>query len=282
MRDQAESLRRLTTRNTRIISVASGKGGVGKTSISVNLAVGLASLGKKVVLIDVDMGMANADIILGIHPDHSLADVVFGRCTIDRALTDTPYGIQIAAGVSGIASFADLPEIQRDALIQGLQRLSSVDYVILDTGAGISKNVIDFIRASEDAYIVVNPEPTSVQDAYGLIKVLSKQQKSSIPEIHLIVNRAMGIREGGQAALKIKKACRDFLSLHVSYAGTIIEDPQVRRAIIKRIPFLAAYPHCEASLQLKHICRELDRQIVVNSEGAGLSGMISRLFRKSS
>ncbi len=280
MVDQAESLRRLLSRQTRILAVASGKGGVGKTSIAVNLAIQLASEGNSVIMLDADLGMANIEIMFGVRPKHALSEVISGAMQMSEVLTPTPYGVQIIAGVSGMASAADMGQPQRLRLIEGFKRLASVDYLIIDTGAGISRNVIDFVLAAEDVYVVVTPEPTSVQDAYGLIKVLSGHPRSIIPEIHILVNRISSASLGETLAAKLQQAARQFLSLHVTYAGTIVEDDHVKKGILERIPFSVRYPHCDASLEIRHMAHELTSEMVISSGGSGIQGMIGRLFRK--
>ncbi len=277
--DQAETLRNMTRRETRIITVTSGKGGVGKTCIAVNLAVQLARSGKKVLLLDADLGMANVDIMLGIRPKYTLADVLSGKRSIQDVIVPTRYrNMKVIGGVSGMASIANLPDHKRKLFIRELQKLSEADYLIIDTGAGITRNVIDFVLAAEDAFIIVNPEPTSLQDAYGVIKVLSRAKRSMLPELNIIVNRAFTEEQGDRIYAKLKGAAVHFLGLHVKHFGTITEDRKVRNSILERKPFVDGYPECPASVKMQEMAQIIDNQIIINSLGTGISGLVRRLM----
>ncbi len=280
MTDQADTLRKLVSQETRIIAVASGKGGVGKTSLSVNLSVQLAKMGKKVLLLDADLGMANVDILLGVRPEFTLVDVLQHGKSIQEVITSTRYGVKVIAGVSGMASLADLPEQKRVLFISELKKLSEADYLVIDTGAGISKNVIDFVLAAEDAFIVLTPEPTSIQDSYGLIKVLSQSDRALLPEIQILVNLADSLEQGTQLYQKIQKASSHFLSLHVKHFGPIVKDEKVHAGVLERRPFVIGHPESNASKQIVKMAESLSKQMVINSRGTGISGLLKRLLAR--
>ena len=182
MTDQAETLREIMRRRgqpeegggpTRIITVASGKGGVGKTNVATNLALSYAALGKKVILMDADLGLANVNVVLGVIPKYNLYHVIRKQKKMTDILMDTEYGIRIVAGASGFAKIANLTEEERHSFIEELQHLSEADIIIIDAGAGVSNNVIAFVAAADEAIIVTTPEPTAITDAYGIIKIIA-------------------------------------------------------------------------------------------------------------
>lgn len=280
MMDQADVLRRLAAKSTRVITIASGKGGVGKTSFSVNLSIQLAAQGEKVILMDADLGMANIDILLRLRPKYTLADVLSGAKEMQEIVSSTPYGIKVIAGVSGMSSIADLDDVDRIRLVRELQKLSEADFIIIDTGAGISKNVIDFILAADDVMILVTPEPTSIQDAYGLIKVISKKPRNLLPEIHIVANRAPSIPAGNQIVARIQRGGRQFLGLHLKHSGTILEDPAVQEGVFARVPFTIQSSESDAAVEIRRIASSMVHQQVVDSEGSGITKMINRLIHR--
>jgi flagellar biosynthesis protein FlhG len=187
MEDQAEKLREMMQggqplkprerkgSKTRIITVASGKGGVGKTNMSINLALAYAKLGKKVIVLDADLGLANVNVVLGVIPKFNLFHMIRRQKTMREIITDTGYGIQIVAGASGFSKIANLTDKERDTFIHEIQELSSADILIIDTSAGVSSNVLSFVAAADDVLIVTTPEPTAITDAYGIIKIIATE-----------------------------------------------------------------------------------------------------------
>ena len=183
MVDQAENLRKMmksgaankSNPKTRVITISSGKGGVGKTNIAVNLGIAFAELGKKVVVMDADLGLANVNVLLGIIPKYNLFQLIKKQKTMKDIIIDTEYGIEIIAGASGFSKIANLNEEERGAFIRELDVLSYADIVIVDTGAGVSQNVLDFIVATDEAIIITTPEPTAITDAYGIIKIIERR-----------------------------------------------------------------------------------------------------------
>ncbi|GAW92936.1 MinD/ParA family protein [Calderihabitans maritimus] len=267
MRDQAIRLRELAQENLlksasvgssvlRTISVTSGKGGVGKTNIVVNLAITLAKMGKRVAILDADLGLANVDVLMGIVPKYSLYEVLRGEKSLEEIIVTGPYNLKIIPGGSGIHELAQLDYYQREKIIQSLRMFEKdTDILIIDTGAGISRNVLGFITAADEVIVVMTPEPTSMTDAYSVIKILSKFNLQS--EVQLIVNRTSSIAEAQQTANKIEAVANKFLEIKVRQLGFIFDDHLVGKAVKKQQPFVVLYPNCRASINVNEIALNL-------------------------
>lgn len=285
MTDQAEQLRELMrnksdapTKNTRIIAVSSGKGGVGKTNMSINLALAYAQIGKKVIVMDADLGLANVNVALGIIPKYNLYHLVRKQKKMKEIILDTPYGIQIVAGASGFSKIANLSDGERETFISELSELSNADIIIIDTSAGVSNNVLAFIAAADDALIVTTPEPTAITDAYGIIKIIATEVDYLNLGLKLIVNRVKSVTEGKKVAERVINIAGQFLNLKIDYLGYVYEDPAVPHSILKQKPFLIVEPNCKASICIKHIVSRLEK--MEYKEGSGLSRFIMKLMGK--
>ena len=284
MADQAETLREMMRQksggapsgHTRVITIASGKGGVGKTNISTNLALAYAKLGKKVVLMDADLGLANVNVVLGIIPKFNLYHLIRKQKTMREIIMDTSYGIKIVAGASGFAKIANLSEEERQSFVEELSHLSEADVIIIDTSAGVSNNVLSFVAAADEAIIVTTPEPTAITDAYGIIKIIATEIDNLGLSLKLIVNRVKSVTEGKKVAERVINIAGQFLNLKVDYLGYVYEDPSVPQAVIRQRPFLVADPKSKASLCLHHIAGRLEK--VEYKEGGGLGRFLKRLF----
>ncbi|HOV37755.1 MAG TPA: MinD/ParA family protein [Spirochaetales bacterium] len=289
MPDQAETLRELmkvkemvpspTDRKTRIIAVASGKGGVGKTNFSTNLAIAYAQMGKRVILMDADLGLANVNVILGIIPKYNLYHLIRKQKTMQDIILETNYGIQIVAGASGFARIANLTEEERRQFVDEISKLSVADIIIIDTGAGVSDNVISFIAAADDAIIVTTPEPTAMTDAYGIIKIIVTEIENLNLGMKLIVNRVKSVVEGKKVAERVVTIAGQFLNVKVDYLGFIYEDPAVQTAVLRQKPFLILDPRSKASICMKHIASRLER--VEYKNGSGIGEFIRKLLGKT-
>ncbi|MFO8065756.1 MAG: MinD/ParA family protein [Spirochaetota bacterium] len=286
MADQAEALREMMKNrngqgesNTRIIAVASGKGGVGKTNIATNMAIGFARLGKKVVLMDADLGLANVNVVLGIIPKYNLYHVIRKQKSMDEIIMDTNYGIRIVAGASGFAKIANLGEEERNNFIEELSHLDNADVVIIDTSAGVSNNVLSFVAAADEAIIVTTPEPTAITDAYGIIKIIATEIDNLSLGLKLIVNRVKSVTEGKKVAERVVNIAGQFLNLKVDYLGYVYDDPSVHQAVLKQKPFLSADPNGKASACVQHIVGRLEN--VEFREGKGLGHFIKKLFGRT-
>lgn len=240
----------------RAIAVSSGKGGVGKTSISVNLALCLAKMGCQVTIFDADLGMANVEVMLGLAPRYSLYDVLYGNKSLEEIIVQGPWGINIISGGSGFLEMANLEQNRRQQLINMLNLISDRDdFVLIDTGAGINKNVLGFLAAAGEVIIVVTPEPTSLTDAYALIKVLANFKVHS--EVHMVVNRSANRREAGRTMERLQLTAERFLNISINNLGWIPEDRLVCQAIQSQKPFFLTSPNSSASRSVTGIAEFL-------------------------
>jgi flagellar biosynthesis protein FlhG len=285
MRDQAAKLRAMAQNvpyrteesqvaGPKVIAVTSGKGGVGKTNLVVNLAVLLARMGKKVVIFDADLGLANVEVLLGITPAYTLYDVLYGDKDFNEILTAGPFDLKVVSGGTGLHELANLDYVQREKLVKALNHLQ-VDFVFVDTGAGINKNVLGFVAAAEEVIFIVTPEPTSLTDAYGLIKVLAKYKIYS--EVGLVVNRTLSEREANQTAGRIEAVAGRFLQVKVKYLGFICEDRMVGLAVKNQQPFVLMSPNAAASKNLLSIAGCLLNEPC--REAKGMSSFVGKLLR---
>jgi len=247
--DQAEKLRLLMKRagkTARIITVTSGKGGVGKSNVAANLALCLMASGKNVVLLDADLGLANLDVLLNVRPRFTLAHVISGKRHLDEIIQTGPGGIRLVCGASGLAELADLSEFERQRIIQELSVLEhKTDVILIDTGAGISRNVIAFCDAANHTLVVTTVEPTSITDAYAMIKRISRNHTGV--KISLLVNMVDSRAEAKKVYQRLADTASKFLSVTVYYAGYILRDEHVTNAVIQSEPVVLAYPRCQAS-----------------------------------
>ena len=240
----------------KVIAVASGKGGVGKSNIAVNLAVALTQQGKRVVVVDADMGMANADVLCDLQPPFNLAHVVAGRKTMTEVVVDAPGGFRLAAGASGLANMAALGRREHDRLMEEIYLFDhDADVILLDAGAGIGPHVLGFVSGSQQQIVVVTPDPASITDAYALIKSSLRVRDDLV--LRVVVNMAGTSVEARSVFDRIEQACRKFLGARVSYWGHIVTDVHVRRAVRRRRPFLLESPHAEATDCIRRIAYQL-------------------------
>ena len=264
---------------TRVITITSGKGGVGKTNVSVNMALAYARLGKKVVVMDADLGLANVNIMLNMVPRYTLYDMIRKKKNMKEIMVDTDYGISIVAGASGFSKIANLSDEERQNFIEQLSTLSFADIIIIDTSAGVSSNVIDFIAAADDAVIITTPEPTAITDAYGIIKIIASEYENLDMELKLVVNRVKSAMEAKKVADRMTYIAGQFLNLKVDYLGFIYDDPVVSQAVLRQKPFMVIDPRCKASICVQHIVGKMEKGEL--REAGGFASMIKRLFGKS-
>ncbi len=240
----------------KVIAVASGKGGVGKSNIAVNLAVASAQRGKRAVVVDADMGMANADVLCDLQPPFNLAHVVAGRKTMTEVVVDAPGGFRLAAGASGLANMAALGRREHDRLLEEIYLFEhDADVVLLDAGAGIGPHVLGFMAGSQQQLVVVTPDPASITDAYALVKA-SLRVRDDL-ELRVVVNMVTTSVEARSVFDRIDRACRQFLGARLRYWGHIVNDVHVRRAVRRRRPLLLEAPHAEATDCLRDITNQL-------------------------
>jgi len=292
MEDQAEKLREIMRNRgdssdialadqelknkTRIIAVSSGKGGVGKTNLSINIAIAYAQLGKKVIIMDFDLGLANVNIIMGLIPKFNLSHVIRNQKSIKDVMMDTKYGVKLVAGASGFSKIANLSEDERQFFIREIASLEQADIIILDTSAGVSHNVLSFLQAADDVLIVTTPEPTAITDAYGIIKILATEVENPDISIKLIVNRVQSVTQGKKVSERLIKIAGQFLNLKIDYLGFVYEDPLVQSSVLKQMPFIAADSKSKASLCVKHLVSRLEN--IEYKEGGGFGKFLQKLW----
>jgi flagellar biosynthesis protein FlhG len=293
MEDQAEKLREMMRnkkalekpasprdgKKTRIITITSGKGGVGKTNVSVNMALAYARLGKKVVVMDADLGLANVNVMLNLIPKFNLYHVIRKQKTMREIMVDTEYGISIVAGASGFSKIANLNDEERQEFIDELETLSNADIIIIDTSAGVSDNVLDFIAAADDAVIITTPEPTAITDAYGIIKIIATEIDSLNMGLRLVVNRVKSAAEAKKVADRMTGIAGQFLNLKVEYLGFIYDDAMVSQAVIRQKPFMVIDPKCKASLCVQHIVGRMEKSDT--RESGGFGNILKRFFGRA-
>lgn len=241
-------------KTTRVISVASGKGGTGKTSVAVNLATTLSSAGRRVCLLDADLGLSNVEILLGIRPEQTLEDVIFGGLPMEKAAVRVAQGFDIISGSSGVARMAELTREERARLTTEFSKLSAYDYLLIDNSPGISAQVASVCLASEEIVVVVNPEATSVADAYALIKVLRENGLWKNPLV--VVNRARSQTLARAVFDRLSQTTRRYLGISCHFLAAIPDDPAMARAAALRQPVVQAEPRSPASTAIQLAARE--------------------------
>lgn len=246
--------------NARVITVTSGKGGVGKTSLSVNLALEMAKAGKRVVIFDADFGLANVEVMLGIRPKYNLLDLIHNNKNIEDIITEGPSGIGFISGGSGVSELAVLDKANIKLLISKLAQLDKMyDVVIIDTGAGITDSVMEFVLVSPEVLLVVTPEPTSITDSYSLLKVLRRKDLFNplYKTLHVVANRVENPEEGAEIYSKINTVSSKFLSTKLQYLGCVALDKNASMAIIEQKPVTMAYPSSLAAKCISELARKL-------------------------
>lgn len=262
----------------QVIAVTGGKGGVGKTNVSVNLAMALADLGRRVMLMDADLGLANVDVLLGLTPNRTLIDVVKGECELRDVLLQGPGGIRIVPAASGAQSMVQLSPTQHAGLIQAFSDLGeNVDVLIIDTAAGISESVISFVRAAQEVLIVVCDEPTSITDAYALIKLLNRDH--GINRFRVLANMAHSPQEGRNLFAKLSKVTDRFLDVALQYVGAVPYDESVRKAVQKQRAVYEAFPRSKCALAFKAIAEKVDSWPLPANPRGHLEFFVERLVR---
>ncbi|MBO9540061.1 MinD/ParA family protein [bacterium] len=260
----------------RTIVITSGKGGVGKTNVTVNLALTFARRGRKTILFDADLGMANVDVMMGVSPPHSIADVIKGRKTLLEVVHWVSDHLGIVPGGSGVSELANLEPSKLETVIAQLAALESqAEIILVDTGAGISRNVVNFVMAASEILVVTTPEPTAITDAYGMIKEIDANNPSAT--VQLLVNMADSEAEARSVAAKLAMIVERFLSVKIQYIGCIERDGHVSRSVLMQQPFTHAYPNATATRRLNILAGTLLAQ---NDEAKPSGGFFSRLVHQ--
>jgi len=264
-------------RPVRVICVTSGKGGVGKTNITVNLAIALGRQHKSVMLLDADLGLANVDVILGLYPTYNISHVISGQRTLEEIILTGPAGIKIIPASSGIKHMAELTPAENAGMISAFSELNdALDVLLVDSAAGISESVITFCRASQDVIVVVCDEPASITDAYALIKLLS--QAHGIDRFHILANRVLGSQDGPELFSKLVKVSDRFLDVTLDYCGAIPEDPQLHRAVQTQRAVIEAFPGSRSAAAFLRLAAQVERWPMPRTASGHLQFFIERLI----
>jgi flagellar biosynthesis protein FlhG len=263
-------------RPVRVVAVASGKGGVGKTNVSVNLSLSLAECGRKVMLLDADFGLANVDVLLGLIPKHTLSDVVEGKCQLEDTFIEGPMGILVVPAASGKRRMSELSFSEHAGLIQAFSGIDrQIDALIVDTAAGISGSVVTFAEAAQEVIVVVCNEPASITDAYALIKVLSREH--GVTRVQVLANMVRSTAEGKELFSKLTRVTDRFLDITLGFLGVIPYDDWLRRAVQKQQAVLQAYPSSPAASAFRALGKRLDQWEIPSGSRGNLEFFVERL-----
>ena len=291
--DQAQNLRNIIKAGgtkevlSRVITVTSGKGGVGKSNLAINLAISLSRLGKKVVVLDADFGLANIEVMLGIRPQYNLSDLMFRGKSLSEIITAGPENVGFISGGSGIREMTNLTKEQLINLSARLSELDrQTDVVIIDTGAGISGNVMEFVVLSGEVLLIATPEPTSITDAYALLKTLNYQPEFTREHCHikLIANKVRNEKDGRELFEKLSVVADKFLNISLEYMGAVPSDNNMSKAVMKQQPLSVAYPNSQAARAIDDMARILaapQGEAVIKSVRRGLVGIFSETLKRT-
>jgi len=279
--DQASSLRKMNqSKLIKVMAVTGGKGGVGKTNVSLNLAISLAKQGKRVLVLDADLGLANCDVLLGLRVDKNLSHVLRGECTLDDILVTGPHGVKIAPATSGSQSMAELGTTEHAGLIRAFSELrTEIDTLIVDTAAGISDMVMSFSRAAQDVLVVVCDEPTSLTDAYALIKILNREH--GVFKFKIVANMVRSEKEGKELFSKLSKVTGRFLDVALELVGIIPFDENIRKSVRKQAAIVDAYPSSPAALAITSLAQKSMHWPIPAQPGGHLEFFIEQLVSRN-
>ncbi|MCM8855791.1 MAG: MinD/ParA family protein [Candidatus Thiodiazotropha sp.] len=265
----------------RVIAVTGGKGGVGKTNISANLGVSLAELGRRVILLDADLGLANLDVVLGMHAERNLSHVMRGECSLEEVMVTGPKGLKVIPGASGIQHMAEMSPAENAGLIHAFSEVANdVDVLLIDTAAGISDLVISFSRAAQEQIVVVCDEPASITDAYAIIKLLNREH--GVSRFRILANMVKSVQEGRDLYNKMCRVTDQYLDVMLNYMGSIPYDEQLRKAVRSQKPVVEAYPRSRVSQAFKNLAKKADNWPIPSGVSGDLQFFVERLIQYSS
>ncbi|WP_125152189.1 MinD/ParA family protein [Clostridium rectalis] len=285
MLDQAASLRKIVfdsmnpesidneKTKAKIITVTSGKGGVGKSNFVVNLAIALQKKGKKVMIFDSDIGMGNDDVLMGVMPKYNVYDVIFNNMEINEVVVNGPQGVKLLSGGMWVTKMDEITDKNRDIFVEKLTKLRDLDYILIDTGAGISRSILGFIACCEDVIVITTPEPTSLTDAYSLLKAIDHFKLK--PTVKLVINKTLNIKESLETYSKFSNTVNNFLKINLDYLGRMSEDRKLVESVRKQEPFIIKFPESNVAKDVSYIA---DRLIGLNTKEKGMG--IEKFFKK--
>ncbi len=279
--DQATHLRNIIKKHeqrysSRVITVTSGKGGVGKSNVSVNLAIQFKKLGKRVIIFDADFGLANVEVIFGIVPKYNLFDMIYNNKEITDIITTGPLGIEFISGGSGVTELLKLDRYQINYMLDKLHDLDRLaDIIIIDTGAGISDSVLNFVMSSSELLLITTPEPTAITDAYAVLKAV-KNRNLDVSKINVLVNQVEYKDEGSEIFDKLNKVTSKYLSMELKHIGSLPRDKHLVRAVVEQKPVSILYPNSKISRAFEDLAATLLDQKI---ERHGIMDMFSGILK---
>ena len=268
-------------RPVQVIAVSGGKGGVGKTNVSINLAVSLAEIGRRVMVLDGDLGLANIDVVLGLHPKYDLSHVLRGEKDLDEIIVEGPNGIKLIPGASGIQHMAELSPAEHAGIISAFSQTGAdIDTLIVDTAAGISDTVISFTRASQEVIVVVCDEPASITDAYAIMKLLNREYGNS--RFRILSNMVRTPQEGRDLYNKMTAVTDRYLDVMLSYLGAVPYDDNLKKAVKSQKPVVTAFPRSKAAQAFKNLARKVESWPMPQGASGQMQFFVERLVEYSS
>lgn len=264
----------------RVIAIASGKGGVGKTNLSVNLGISFCKLGQKVALLDADMGLANVDILLGLHPNYNLAHVLSGEKSIDDIVVEGPSGLKVIPASSGVQHMAEMGTMEQAGIINAFSEFQEdIDLLLVDTAAGIHGGVVNFARACQEVIVVVCDEPTSLTDAYALIKLLNRDH--GLNRFHVVTNMVESLQHGQALYQKLCKVTDQYLEVALYFTGAVPFDKTLRKSVQKQQAVVESSPNSQVSIAIKHLAKKINSWPVQRGAAGYLEFFVERLIQSS-
>jgi flagellar biosynthesis protein FlhG len=281
MMDQAQGIRQMkASQPVRVMAITSGKGGVGKSNVTVNLAVAMAQSGERVMVMDADMGLANIDVLLGLSPKLNLSHVIRGECSLEDTIIDGPAGIKIIPASSGTAAMSDLSPAENAGVIRSFSELTQpVDTLLIDTAAGLSDSVISYLRAAREVIVVVCDEPASITDAYAMIKVLNRDY--GVQRFHVLSNQASSIQQGRELYMKLSRVSEKYLDVALDFLGTIPYDDYLKKAVQRQKCVIEIFPRSPSALAFRQIAKKALQWPVPKTMEGHLEFFIERLINYS-
>lgn len=276
--DQAAGIRQMNqARPVRVLAVASGKGGVGKTNVAVNLGVCLRGLGRRVAILDADMGLANVDVMLGLQPKFNLSHVLSGERMLSEVMVEGPSGLLVVPAASGLQRMSELPIAEQVGLIRAFSEIgSTLDVLIVDTAAGIASSVVNFARACQDIILVVCDEPTSMTDAYAFMKLMHRDH--GVFRFHILANMVLDVKQGQELYAKLCKVTDRYLDVTLDLMGVIPRDDLVGRAVQRQTPVSLLYPQSKASEAFRALARRVDALPHSERSRGGVEFFVERMI----